>query len=795
MPEIVTHPSARALALFSSGKLSEAQAATVAAHLALCADCRRATAGATLTAGQTPARSPGPAAPPVPPELLRHPKFRIVREVGRGGMGVVYLAEHRVMNRPVAIKVINDDLLAADDAAARLLAEVRAAARLDHQNIVRAFDAEHVGGLHLLVMEFVDGMSLAQLLEKKGPLSVTAACHCAGQAARGLQHAFERGMTHRDVKPHNLMLSPEGRVKILDFGIARVRSEQAGQTRSRLTRQDAFIGTPEYVAPEQAIDARKADTRSDIYSLGCTLYALLAGRPPFVGETAVQVVLAHVENRPRPLPELRSDVPPELWAVVAKMLAKDPARRYQTPLEAGRALAPFCKADSPPRPETACLSGAAIAPVGIVLDDGAGHVPPPPRRRSVAEPGTDRPGPATEDEPFALPPAMVDHAWEAAAKQSKARMLLIAGGVVGAVVVGLALVVALTIGGKTTPQPASPLLADEPPGRTPPRPSPDTRRKGPAPATDRDRGSTSTGDEEPDPGHGSPPKPLPNVDDGERKPSPGTVPPPSPGTGPTPTPSGPPHPGNKPAEDAKKKAAGLVKQLDKSFSEQDRITTLKALGELGPDAKDIAGKAVARCMVDSSKEVGLAARDALQKIDPTVAEECIIVVRDKDDAKRLRSLETLAKLGKEALSATPILMDMVDKVIDKRVTVAQPSKVIAAGILALVAIAPDDERLPQRLVKYWLVVPDERVQLAAIDAVTRVKWHNNEDKRRAVTRLMKHVRAGGSPAVKAAAANALGDFGPDAKAAAGALEAARGDSSDDVRKAAERALDRIRAKP
>src|SRR5262249_15438545 len=156
-----------------------------------------------------------------------------------------------------------------------------------------------------------------------GPLPVGQACHYIRQAALGLQHAFEQGMAHRDIKPQNLMVTPQGLTKVLDFGLARMRSAQVPGT--ALTQADSFMGTPEYVAPEQATAARQADTRADIYSLGCTLFALLTGRPPFVEDTAVKLVLAHIGQQPAPVRELRPDVPPKLSAVVAKMLAKDPA--------------------------------------------------------------------------------------------------------------------------------------------------------------------------------------------------------------------------------------------------------------------------------------------------------------------------------------------------------------------------------------------------------------------------------------------------------------------------------------
>jgi tRNA A-37 threonylcarbamoyl transferase component Bud32 len=378
MPEVSAHPSAQALALFGHGKLSQAQTATVAAHLETCAGCRQAVAslppdsflgkvqaakpGGTVLPANAPKLKAVAAAPVpgVPPELANHPKFRILRELGKGGMGVIYLAEHRVMEKQVALKVISPAVLDNPDALARFQAEVRAAGKLDHQNIARAYDADQAGELHFLVMEYVEGQSLAQLLERKGPLPVASACHCACQAALGLQHAFEKGMVHRDIKPQNLMLTPKGQVKVLDFGLARMRSERTASP--RLTQLESFMGTPEYVSPEQATDARSADIRADIYSLGCTLYALLTGRSPFREDTMVKLVLAHIEKEPRPLHELRPDVQAELSAVVAKMLAKDPAQRFQRPVEAAQALAPFIKKAKSPEHRDPAPAELAIAP-------------------------------------------------------------------------------------------------------------------------------------------------------------------------------------------------------------------------------------------------------------------------------------------------------------------------------------------------------------------------------------------------------------------------------------------------
>ena len=370
MPAAAVHPSREVLAAFGSGQLADHAASTVSQHLEQCATCTALVAdlepdsfaaklenakpsGSSIPPGRGSTRVSGlssmgknssPAGAPVlelPVELEEHSKFRIIRELGRGGMGVVYLAEHKIMGRQVALKVLNPAILDSPDALPRFVKEVQAAAQLDHANIVRAHDAEQAGNLHFLVMEFVEGTDLAKLVDQKGTLTPSIACYFGRQAALGLQHAHEHGMTHRDIKPHNLMVTPKGQIKVLDFGLARVRSE--GRTGGGLTAAEAFMGTPEYVAPEQATDARQADIRSDIYSLGCTLYYLLTGRPPFREGTVVKTVLAQINKAPQPLHEIRPEIPAELSALVDKMLAKDPAKRFQTPGEVAQALAPFVK--------------------------------------------------------------------------------------------------------------------------------------------------------------------------------------------------------------------------------------------------------------------------------------------------------------------------------------------------------------------------------------------------------------------------------------------------------------------
>ncbi len=368
MLDAMIHPTLHELVAFGLGKLPERAAAVVAAHLESCPPCRKAVANvppdsfldkvraARPDASSFPPRLAGasnaassadrPAmpivpCPDVPPELARHPKYLILRELGRGGMGVVYQARHKEMDRQVVIKVINRSLLDRPDTLERFHREVRAAALLSHPNIVTAYDAEKVGDSHMLVMEFVPGQSLAEVVQKKGSLPIAHACHFMRQVALGLQHAHERDMVHRDIKPQNLMLSLKNQIKILDFGLAKVLREQVAST--RLTAHDVYMGTPDYCAPEQAQDARSADTRADLYSLGCTLYHLLSGRPPFREDTVVKTILAHQQKKPRPLPELRPEVPAELWQVVKRLLAKDPAKRYQKPIEVAQALLSFIK--------------------------------------------------------------------------------------------------------------------------------------------------------------------------------------------------------------------------------------------------------------------------------------------------------------------------------------------------------------------------------------------------------------------------------------------------------------------
>jgi serine/threonine protein kinase len=354
-----THPSPDRLVAFRLGRLEEPESGEIRGHLADCPSCRglaEALRPENLrsllqdTAATTPPPIPEaptivPAATPagdptaIPPELASHSRYRILRPLGSGGMGCVYKAEHRLMERPVALKVINRELIRDPAAVERFHREVKTAARLAHPNIVTAHDAEQANELHFLVMEYVEGVSLDWLVEQRGRLPMAEACEYVRQAALGLQHAHERGMVHRDIKPQNLMLTPEKKVKILDFGLARFVSDS--QPTGPLTKVGSVMGTPDYISPEQANDSRTADIRGDIYSLGCTLYFLLTARVPFPEGSLLQKLMAHVDRQPQPITELRHDLPAGLVQVVNRMMAKDPSRRYQTPAEVAQALLPF----------------------------------------------------------------------------------------------------------------------------------------------------------------------------------------------------------------------------------------------------------------------------------------------------------------------------------------------------------------------------------------------------------------------------------------------------------------------
>jgi WD40 repeat protein/serine/threonine protein kinase len=253
-------------------------------------------------------------------------RYVLLDRIGAGGMGQVYRARHRTMNRIVAVKILPPNLTRNPQAIARFAQEVQAAARLSHPNIVRSHDASEANGIHYLVMECVAGQDLSSLVKQDGPLSVDQSLDCVMQVARGLQYANQQGVIHRDIKPANLLLSDEGVVKVLDMGLARF--EQQGD--AGLTRTGVVMGTIDYMSPEQALDTRRADARADIYSLGCTLHYLLTGKPVFAADTAMKKLLSHRESLIPSLTERCPEVSEALDAAFQRMLAKEPSDRLQT---------------------------------------------------------------------------------------------------------------------------------------------------------------------------------------------------------------------------------------------------------------------------------------------------------------------------------------------------------------------------------------------------------------------------------------------------------------------------------
>ncbi len=261
--------------------------------------------------------------------------YLVLDEIGRGGMGRVYKAEHRRMKRLVALKVLSASAMQSPKSIKRFQREVEAAAKLNHPNIVAAYDADEENGIHYLVMEYVEGMSLADRIQQE-PLSLPTAMNYVLQIAYGLRYAHEQGVVHRDIKPANVLVTNAGVAKVLDMGLARfdeAPGDLMATDRQKLTQAGQIMGTVDYMSPEQAEDTHQADARSDIYSLGCTLYYLLIGEAPYAGDTVMRKLLAH-RNQPIPsLQKQRPDVSRELDGIFQKMVAKQPAGRYQSMAE------------------------------------------------------------------------------------------------------------------------------------------------------------------------------------------------------------------------------------------------------------------------------------------------------------------------------------------------------------------------------------------------------------------------------------------------------------------------------
>lgn len=374
-----THPTDTMLQAFGRGQLEAGAIEWIIDHLEECADCKRraaelpdpsrdhpAAAASTPVPADTsgkaestarsapPPAPPAPALPGVPPELATQYGYEVVRELGRGGMGVVYLARNKMMDRLEVLKTVNKAQVGRPEALERFLQEIRTAARLNHPNVALAYSVLQLPDFLVLAMEYIEGEDLFRAVQTRGALPIAEACYCAREAALALQHAAEMNMVHRDIKPGNLIRATrpgkKAVVKIVDFGLAKAARE--GPASHDLTGTGQVMGTPDYIAPEQLRDAKRADIRADIYSLGCTLYCLLTGGPPFKGNSTVEVLLAHEKQEAKPLRNVRPDVPKAVAAAVAKMMAKDPAQRYQEPIEVAEVLAPYVGAENAERSGT-----------------------------------------------------------------------------------------------------------------------------------------------------------------------------------------------------------------------------------------------------------------------------------------------------------------------------------------------------------------------------------------------------------------------------------------------------------
>ena len=263
-------------------------------------------------------------------------KYKLLGLLGTGGMSSVYLAEHVLMQRRVAIKVLPKSRVEDTSYLARFHREARAAASLDHRNIVRAYDVDNEGSIHYLVMEYVDGRDLQHIVQEDGPLDYVAVADYIRQAAEGLAHAHESGLIHRDVKPANLLVDQKNVIKLLDLGLARFTDEDKASL--TVAFDENVLGTADYLAPEQALDSHGVDARADIYGLGCSMYFLLTGHAPFVGGTLPQRLMMHQKEPPPSVFIDRPDAPPDLVAICMKMVAKKPDDRYQSAEEVARTL-------------------------------------------------------------------------------------------------------------------------------------------------------------------------------------------------------------------------------------------------------------------------------------------------------------------------------------------------------------------------------------------------------------------------------------------------------------------------
>lgn len=273
-------------------------------------------------------------------------KYRLLELLGVGGMGAVYLCEHMFMKRLVALKVLPVEKMGDTSALARFYREAQAVAAMDHPNIVRAYDIDKFESMHFLVMEYVDGTSIQEIVARHGPIAPERIANYAAQTALGLQHAHELGLVHRDIKPGNLLLERSGAIKILDMGLARFFDRKSDNLTEKFDN-NCVLGTADYLAPEQAV-TNVVDIRADIYALGGSMYFALTGQSPFPDGTIASKLMSHQTREPKPITDFRNDVPQEILDIIHTMMRKDAADRYQTPAELYEALQPWLEVDPTP---------------------------------------------------------------------------------------------------------------------------------------------------------------------------------------------------------------------------------------------------------------------------------------------------------------------------------------------------------------------------------------------------------------------------------------------------------------
>ena len=297
-------------------------------------------------------------------------KYVILDRIGSGAMGRVYKAHHPMMERLVAIKVILPEITSNERAVSRFQREMKLVGRLDHPNVVRAFDADSAGGVLYIVMEYVNGQSLGQILQREGPLPPVDVVNYAAQAALGLGHAHSQGVVHRDVKPSNLLVNEDKQLKVLDLGLGVLMDADSSSTFA--TADGIAVGTIDYMSPEQAC-GQTVDGRSDLYSLGCAMYHLITGRQAFSGDSPIERLGKRIKGRPTPITDHRPDLPASLVGVLDRLMANNPNDRYQKAEEAAEALSALVR---PKKSAAAKASRSPVEPKAVPTPEAA---PAPPQ--------------------------------------------------------------------------------------------------------------------------------------------------------------------------------------------------------------------------------------------------------------------------------------------------------------------------------------------------------------------------------------------------------------------------------